>query len=108
MLITFILSYFTLIFGELVPKRVAMRKAETLALAISGLISAIAKLFAPLVWFLTASTNFVLRLLGIDPNAEEEEVSEEEIRMMVDVGTEKGTIDHEEKELIQMYLNLTI
>ena len=100
-LITFILSYFTLIFGELVPKRVAMRKAETLALAISGLISAIAKLFAPLVWFLTASTNFVLRLLGIDPNAEEEEVSEEEIRMMVDVGTEKGTIDHEEKALIQ-------
>lgn len=99
--ITFILSYFTLIFGELVPKRVAMRKAETLALGISGIISTIAKLFAPLVWFLTASTNLVLRLLGIDPDAEEEEVSEEEIRMMVDVGSEKGTIDHEEKTLIQ-------
>ena len=100
-IITLILSYFTLIFGELVPKRVAMRKAESLALGISGLISAIAKLFAPMVWFLTASTNAVLRLLGIDPNAEEETVSEEEIRMMVDVGTQKGTIDNEEKQFIQ-------
>ena len=100
-IITLILSYFTLIFGELVPKRVAMRKAESLALGISGLISAIAKLFAPIVWFLTASTNAVLRLLGIDPNAEEETVSEEEIRMMVDVGTQKGTIYHEEKQFIQ-------
>ena len=100
-IITLILSYFTLIFGELVPKRVAMRKAESLALGISGLISAIAKLFAPIVWFLTASTNAVLRLLGIDPNAEEETVSEEEIRMMVDVGTQKGTIDREEKQFIQ-------
>lgn len=99
--ITIVLSYFTLIFGELVPKRVAMRKAESLALGISGVISTIASLFKPIVWFLTASTNGVLRLLGIDPNAEDEEVSEEEIRMMVDVGSEKGVIDHEEKEFIQ-------
>lgn len=100
-LITIILSYFTLIFGELVPKRVAMRKAEALALGISALVSTIAKIFAPIVWFLTASTNGVLRLLGIDPNAEDEEVGEEEIRMMVDAGSEKGTIDHQEKEFIQ-------
>lgn len=100
-LITVILSYFTLVFGELVPKQVAMRKAETMALGMSGLISGIAKIFAPLVSFLTVSTNSVLRLLGIDPNAEAEEVSEEEIRMMVDVGSEKGTIDYEERELIQ-------
>lgn len=100
-LITIILSYFTLIFGELVPKRVAMRKAESLALGMSALISGIAKLFAPIVWLLTASTNGVLRLLGIDPNAEDETVSEEEIRMLVDVGSEKGAIDHEEKEFIQ-------
>lgn len=100
-LITIILSYFTLVFGELVPKQVAMRKAEPLALGMSGLISTIAKVFAPLVWTLTASTNGMLRLLRIDPNAQEEEVSEEEIRMMVDVGSEKGTIDNEEKEFIQ-------
>ena len=100
-LITIILSYFTLVFGELVPKQVAMRKAESLALGMSGLISTIAKIFAPLVSLLTISTNAILRLMGIDPNAEEENISEEEIRMMVDVGSEKGTIDHEEREFIQ-------
>ena len=99
--ITIVLSYFTLVFGELVPKQVAMRKAEPLALGMSGLISTIAKVFAPLVSFLTVSTNAILRLLGIDPNAEDDEVSEEEIRMMVDVGSEKGTIDHDEREFIQ-------
>ncbi|MEG2010296.1 MAG: CNNM domain-containing protein, partial [Oscillospiraceae bacterium] len=99
--ITLILSYFTLVFGELVPKRIAMKKAEALALGMSGLITAISKLFAPLVWLLTASTNGMLRLFGIDPNAEDEEVSEEEIRMMVDVGNQKGVIDPVEREMIQ-------
>lgn len=100
-LITVILSYFTLIFGELVPKQIAMRKTEAMALGMSGLISAIAKIFTPLVWLLTASTNGVLRLIGIEPGAQEEQVGEEEIRMMVDAGSEKGTIDAEEKEFIQ-------
>ncbi len=99
--ITVILSYFTLVFGELVPKQVAMRKAESLALGMSGLISAISKICAPLVGLLTLSTNGILRLLGIDPNAQPEEVSEEEIRMMVDAGNESGTIDNEEREFIQ-------
>lgn len=99
--ITIILSYFTLIFGELVPKRVAMRKAESLALGMSALISFIAKLFAPIVSLLTVSTNAVLRLLGIDPDIEDDAVSEEEIRMMIDAGTEKGVIDYEEKQFIQ-------
>ena len=100
-IITIILSYITLIFGELVPKRVAMRKAEQLALGMASLISVIAKLFAPIVWMLTASTNGVLRLIGIDPNQQDEEVGEEDIKMMVDVGSEKGTINNEEKEFIQ-------
>ena len=100
-LITLILSYVTLIFGELVPKRVAMQKTESIALGLSGMITAVSKIFAPLVWLLTASTNGVLRLLGIDPNQQEEQVTEEEIRMMVDAGSEKGAIDCEEKELIQ-------
>ncbi len=99
--ITIVLSYFTLVFGELVPKQVAMRKAEKLALGMSGLISGMSKLFAPLVGLLTVSTNGILRLLGIDPNAPQEEVSEEEIRMMVDVGNESGAIDNEEREFIQ-------
>ena len=100
-LITLILSYFTLVFGELVPKRIAMKKSEQIGLGISGLVSGISSLFKPIVWFLSASTNGVLRLMGIDPNEEEEQVSEEEIRMMVDVGSEIGTIDHQEKEFIQ-------
>lgn len=100
-IITIILSYFTLIFGELVPKRVAMKKAESMALGISGTVSFISKLFAPIVWLLTVSTNALLRLFGIDPNSEDDEVTEEEIRMMVDVGSEKGVIDEEEKEIIQ-------
>ena len=99
--ITVILSYFTLVFGELVPKRLAMKKAEAIALGLSGIVSAIATVFRPVVWFLTASTNTVLIMLGIDPNEEDEEVSEEEIRMMVDACSEKGTIDEDEKEFIQ-------
>ncbi len=100
-LVTLILSYVTLIFGELVPKRVAQRKAEGVALALSAPISFIAKLFAPIVWLLTVSTNAILRMLGIDPNANEEEASEEDILLMVDVGNQSGAIDNEEKEFIQ-------
>ena len=100
-LITLLLSYITLIFGELVPKRVAMKKSEQVSFAISGLVGGISVLFKPVVWLLSISTNAVLRLLGIDPNAEEDQVSEEEIRMMVDAGSEKGAIDHEERAFIQ-------
>ena len=99
--ITLILSYFTLVFGELVPKRVAMKKAEALGLSISGLVSGISTVFKPIVWFLSVSTNTVLRLLGIDPNEADEQVNEEEILMMVDVGSEKGAIDEQEREFIQ-------
>lgn len=99
--ITLILSYFTLVFGELVPKRIAMKKAESLALGMATLISAVAKVTSPIVWVLTASTNGILRLCGIDPNSEDDEVSEEEIRMMVDVGNQKGVIDLQERDIIQ-------
>ncbi len=100
-LITLILSYITLVFGELVPKRLAMRHAEKVALALSGPISFVAGLFGWLVSLLTASTNGVLRLFRIDPNETEEEVSEDDIRMMVDVGNKSGSIDNDEKEFIQ-------
>ncbi len=100
-LITLILSYVTLVFGELVPKRLAMQRAEELSLKLSGLLWFVDKFFRPLVWLLTISTNGVLRLCGVDPHAEKEPVSEEEIRMMVDAGTEGGSIDSEEKEFIQ-------
>lgn len=99
--ITLLLSFLTLVFGELVPKRLAMRKTESVALGLSGTVSFISKAFAPLVWLLTISTNGILRLMGIDPNADESEVSEEDILMMADAGSEKGVIDEEENILIQ-------
>ena len=100
-LVTLILSYFTLVLGELVPKRIAMKKAEGLALGLATPLTFISKLFAPVVWFLSVSTNGMLRLFGIDPNQEDEEVSEEDIRLMVDTGHQSGTIDSEEQEFIQ-------
>ena len=99
--ITVILSYFTLIFGELVPKRLAMKKSEQLAMAMSAMLTMVAKIFAPIVWVLTMSTNGILRLLGIDPNADDEEISEEEIQTMVDAGTRKGVFDVQEQQFIQ-------
>lgn len=99
--ITVILAYFTLVFGELVPKRIAMKKTETMALGMAGLLYFVAKAFAPIVGFLTASTNLILRIFKINPADEEQAVSEEEIRMMLAEGEEKGTIPSEENEMIQ-------
>ncbi len=98
-LITLILSYFTLIFGELVPKRLAMKYYEKIAFATIGVIGFIAMIASPFVKFLTFSTNIISKIFGISEN-EEETVTEEEIRMMVDVGEEKGTIDKEESQMI--------
>ena len=99
--ITLVLSYFTLIFGELVPKRIAMKKSEALALKVSGIVSGISVLFKPIVWLLSVSTNTVLRMLGIDPNETEEQICEEDIRMMVETGGETGAIDKDEQIFIQ-------
>jgi putative hemolysin len=98
-IITIILSYFTLIFGELVPKRIAMKYSEKIAFASIGIIKFISIITSPFVRFLTFSTNVVSKIFGVSGN-EEETVTEEEIRMMVDVGEEKGTIDKEEGQMI--------
>lgn len=100
-LITLVLSYFTLVFGELVPKRLAMKKTENIALGLTPMISFVSKLTKGLVWFLSVSTNGVLRLFGVDPNELEEEVSEEDIRLMVETGSEQGAIDEQEQMMIQ-------
>ena len=98
-IITIILSYFTLIFGELVPKRLAMKYSEKIAFGTVGIIKTISTIASPFVKFLTLSTNIVSKIFGVSEH-EEEVVTEEEIRMMVDVGEEKGTIDSTEKEMI--------
>ena len=98
-LITIILSFITIIFGELVPKRLAMKHYEKIAFGSIGIIRAISVITAPFVKFLTATTNMISKLFGVGEN-EEEIVTEEEIKMMVDQGEENGTIEEDEKELI--------
>ena len=99
--ITIVLSYFSLVLGELVPKRIAMKKTESVARMTVGAVCTVATVCRPIIWLLSKSTNGVLRLLHIDPKADEEDVSEDEIRMMVDLGEERGTIETAEKELIE-------
>ena len=98
-IITLILSYFTLVFGELVPKRIAMKYSEKLAFISVGIIRTISIVTLPFVKLLTFSTNIVSKLFGVT-GQEDEEVSEEEIKMLVDVGEEKGAIEAGEKEMI--------
>ena len=98
-IITLILSFFTLVFGELVPKRLAMKYYEKIAYATIGPIRAISLVTAPFVKLLTASTNMVSKIFGVG-ESEEEVVTEEEIKMMIAQGEEKGTIEREEKQLL--------
>lgn len=105
-LVTFILSYFTLIFGELVPKRIAMKHKEKLANSVCGIISFLAAVLKPIIWFLTVSTNAVLRLVGIDPHEKEEPVSEEDIVLMLDAGADEGSLDHDDIEYIKNVFKL--
>ena len=98
-LITVILSFFTLVFGELVPKRLAMKNYEKISFATIGLIRTLSIITSPFVRFLTFTTNKISKLFGVDEH-EEETVTEEEIKMMIDQGEEKGTIEEEEKELL--------
>ena len=98
-IITIILSFFTLIFGELVPKRFAMKNYEKISFATIGIIRAIYIITSPFVKLLTITTNSISKLFGVEEN-DEEIVTEEEIKMMVDQGNENGTIDEDEKEYI--------
>lgn len=98
-LITVILSYFTLVFGELVPKRIAMKYAEKVAYTSVYIIKFISKLTSPFVKLLTISTNVISKMFGVN-SEESEDITEEEIRMMINAGEEKGTIESQEKEMI--------
>ena len=100
-LITFLLSYLTLCLGTLVPKRLAMKNPEAIARRSLLLLEVSAVIFRPFVMLLNAATHGILRLCGIDPNAAEDEVTEDDIRMMVDIGGENGAIEEAEKEMIE-------
>lgn len=105
--ITLILSYFTLVFGELVPKRIAMKKGDRLARWAAGPLSFTGILFSPFVKLLTLSVNCILRLIGINPNEEDDDVTEEEIHLIVDEGQEQGVIGDDEGEIIHNALEFS-
>ncbi len=98
--ITIITSYFSLVLGELAPKKIAMQAPEKVSYKVVGILLFFSKLVKPFVKFLALSTNGVVRLFGFDPNADEENVTEEEIRLMVDAGEEKGVIENTQAEMI--------
>lgn len=104
--VTLILSYFTLVLGELVPKRVAMKNKEKLASSFCGIISVLTTILKPVIWFLSVSTNGVLRLIGIDPNEKDEAVSEEDIVTMLDAGADEGGLDETDVEYIKNVFKL--
>lgn len=99
-LITAILSFFTLVFGELVPKKIALQKPEMIAGIVVYPLTVIFFIFYPLVKVLSFSTNIMIKLLGMDPHAVRDEATEEEIRMMIEIGDEQGTIQKTEREMI--------
>lgn len=100
-LITIILSYFSLVFGELVPKKIAIQNAEKISFKVISIITTIEKIFNPFIKFLSTSTNFIIKLIGIDPDLSEDAVGEEEILMMLDAGYEKGIIKNNIKNIIE-------
>ena len=104
--ITVILSFFTLVLGELAPKRIAMKYKEKLAENVCGFISGLAVLLKPIIWFLSISTNAVIRMFGIDPNDKEEPVSEEDIVMLLDAGAGEGSLDENDIEYIKNVFKL--
>lgn len=104
--ITLILSFFTLVFGELVPKRIAMKHKERLAEAVCGTISFLAVILKPIIWLLSVSTNNVLRMIGIDPHEKDEPVSEEDIVLMLDAGADEGSLDQNDIEYIKNVFKL--
>ncbi|MDR1891921.1 MAG: hemolysin family protein [Oscillospiraceae bacterium] len=99
-IITVIISFFSIVLGELLPKRIAMHNADKISFSIAGPLLFLKAAFRPFVALLTVSTNGILRLFGIDPTVNEDEVTEEEIRMLVDVGEEKGVIEESQKDMI--------
>jgi len=106
LLLTLAIAYVSLVLGELVPRRIALKYPERIALGAAGLLGLCAGAFRPLVWIVSTSANGVLRLLGIDPNADAPPVTEEDIRMLVDAGGEKGVIEETQQEMIHKIFEL--
>ncbi len=99
--LTILLAFISIVFGEMVPKRIAMNNPERISFAFVGALNFLFKLTSPIVFLLSKTTNGILRLLGVNPNEQNEEVTEEEIMMMIDTGKESGVFEESQKEMIE-------
>ncbi len=100
--VTLIIAYFSLVFGELVPKRLALYRAEQIALASAGAIDVVARLFRPIIWLLSHSTDIVVRLFGIDPKEARSQMSEEEL---IDLVSGHSALTDEERDIVEEVFN---
>ena len=100
--VTLVIAYFSLVFGELVPKRVALFRAEEIALATAGIINVVANIFRPLIWMLSRSTDIVLRAFGVDPKVQRSQMSEEEL---LDLVTGHAALTDEERDIVEEVFN---
>lgn len=100
--VTLVIAYFSLVFGELVPKRVALFRAEEIALATAGIINVVANIFRPIIWLLSKSTDFVLRAFGVDPKVQRSQMSEEEL---LDLVTGHAALSEEERDIVEEVFN---
>jgi len=100
--VTLVIAYFSLVFGELVPKRVALFRAEEIALATAGIINVVANIFRPLIWLLSRSTDIVLRAFGVDPKVQRSQMSEEEL---LDLVTGHAALTDEERDIVEEVFN---
>ena len=100
--VTLVIAYFSLVFGELVPKRVALFRAEEIAMATAGIINVVANIFRPLIWLLSKSTDIVLRAFGIDPKEARSQISEEEL---LDLVSGHAALSDEERDIVEEVFN---
>jgi putative hemolysin len=100
--VTLVIAYFSLVFGELVPKRLALFKAEEIAMATAGMINVVANIFRPIIWLLSKSTDFVLRSIGVDPKLQRSQISEEEL---LDLVTGHAALTDEERDIVEEVFN---
>ncbi|TRZ85826.1 MAG: HlyC/CorC family transporter [Streptomycetaceae bacterium] len=100
--LTLIIAYFSLVFGELVPKRLALFRTEAIALAAAPIIDVLAMVFRPIIWLLSHSTNFIVRIFGIDPHEARTQMSEEEL---LDLVSGHAALTDEERDIVEEVLN---
>jgi putative hemolysin len=105
-IVVILITFFSMLIGELVPKRLALHSAEKVASGIAGIMSFISTIFSPVVWVLEKSSDLILRMLGVKPSLEPP-VTEEELLVQLDQGTQAGVFEESEQEMVEGVLSLS-